>query len=129
MSNKTRSKAGGFTLIEIMIVVAIIGMLAGIALPNYVRSRKVAQKTTCVANLGAIEGAIQDWALEERKAPDQPVEYRDIKPYLSKQVVCPSGGTCFDDSYQITSVDAPPACLRVPSGEFRAPEIDVSRKS
>ncbi len=118
------SKKGGFTLIEIMIVVTIIGMLAGIAIPNYIRSRKIAQMTTCIQNLRQIDGAIQEWALEFRKEAGQSVQYADIRIYLHHAVFCPSGGTSFDDSYQITSVDTPPACRKAPAGEF-AHHVDL----
>jgi prepilin-type N-terminal cleavage/methylation domain-containing protein len=111
-------RQGGFTLVEIMIVVAIIGLLASIAIPNYVRSRKAAQKTTCVSNLQAIDGAIENWALEGKKAAGQAVTFEDISAYLNHKVVCPSGGSSFEDSYQITCVDAQPVCLRVPDGPF-----------
>lgn len=115
VNNHTRS---GFTLIEIMIVVAIIGMLAGIAIPSYFRSRQSAQQVTCVQNLRAIEGAIECWSLETKKGSGAAVTYQDIGQYLKNKVVCPSGGTTFEDSYQVTCVDTPPACLRVPSGQF-----------
>ena len=54
----------GFTLVEIMIVVAIIGLLAAIAIPNFVRARAKAQAETCIANLRQIEGAVQVWAVD-----------------------------------------------------------------
>ena len=63
------SRATGFTLVEIMIVVAIIGLLATIAIPNFVRARLKAQQSACINNLRQIEGAKQTWALENRASP------------------------------------------------------------
>jgi prepilin-type N-terminal cleavage/methylation domain-containing protein len=109
-----RFRMGGFTLVEIMIVVAIIGLLASIAIPNYAQSRTAAQKSVCISNLHQIEGAIQRWSLEMRKDEGEPVTYSDIRSYLQRSVVCPSGGTSFEDSYALSAVDAAPVCQRKP---------------
>ncbi len=106
--------ARGFTLVEIMIVVAIIGLLATIAVPSYQLAREKARMTACISNLKLIDGAIQSWSLDMHKDSGQPVTFADISPYLGSPAVCPSGGTSFDDSYTITAVDAQPACQRRP---------------
>jgi competence protein ComGC len=89
-------------------------MLATIAIPNFVKAREQAHKTGCIANLQQIDGAIQMWAAETKKDAGQAVAYSDIRGYLKNAVSCPSGGTSFDNSYTITTVEAPPVCQRRP---------------
>jgi len=75
----------------------------------------------CISNLQQIEGAIQRWALEEHKDEGQAVTYSDIRGYLKGTVVCPSGGTGFEDSYTLTTVEAVLTCQRRPEAHKLAP--------
>jgi len=107
------SRQSGFTLVEIMIVVAIIGLLAAIAIPNFIRARTTSQKNACINNLRQIDGAIQQWALENKKDSAATVGFTDVSPYLKNAVICPSGGTAFSDSYTISDVQTKPVCKKV----------------
>ncbi len=102
-------KKGGFTLVEIMIVVAIIGLLAAIAIPNFVKARSTAQKNSCIANLKQIDGAVQQWALENKKVATDTYAVSDttLLSYLKGSALppCPASGT-----YAGTTVSASPTC-------------------
>ena len=108
---------GGFTLVEIMIAVTIVGLLAGISIPNFLKARCVAQADTCISHLREIDSATQEWALECRKSERQAVEFADIHPYLKGKLVCPTGGASFLDSYNLTIVSEKPTCRKVSGGE------------
>jgi prepilin-type N-terminal cleavage/methylation domain-containing protein len=90
------SRKSGFTLVEIMIVVAIIGLLAAIAIPNFVKARTTAQKNACIANLKQIDGAVQQWALENKKTSTDTYLLTDttVLQYLkgTNLPTCPAGG-------------------------------------
>jgi prepilin-type N-terminal cleavage/methylation domain-containing protein len=98
----------GFTLIEIMIVVAIIGLLAAVAIPNLVRAQKTAKRTACINNLKTIEGAKVQWSLENKKGDqDVPTDgdlFGPDKP-VSRKPDCPSNGT-----YDLKAVGEKPTC-------------------
>jgi len=93
----TPKHQAGFTLVEIMIVVAIIGLLAAIAIPNFVKSRAMAQKNACIANLKAINGAMNLWAVENKKSPTDTYSLTDtsLLNFIKGSFLpaCPGGGT------------------------------------
>ena len=87
-------RASGFTLVEIMIVVAIIGMLIAVAVPNFSKMRKDAQKTACHVQLKQIDGNKEMWATQEKRADGDTPSEAQIGEYSSDGMPsCPGGGT------------------------------------
>ena len=114
IATTTRTKAA-FTLVEIMIVVAIIGLLAAIAIPNFIKARQASQKAACIANLRTMDGAKATWALEQKKNnADVPTDSDLFGPtsYIREKPGCPAGGT-----YSLNQVDQKPTCT-VPEHSF-----------
>ena len=102
------SRKSGFTLVEIMIVVAIIGLLAAIAIPNFVKARTASQKNACIANLKQIQGAKATWALENKKVDADVPGDADLfgnTQYIRTKPACPGGG-----AYTLNNVATDPAC-------------------
>ena len=89
MQIKTNRKSG-FTLVEIMIVVAIIGLLAAIAIPNFVKAREQAQLNSIVNNLRITEGAKDQWALENKQGTGATPVATDIAPYMKNNAFPPT---------------------------------------
>ena len=119
---KIPSSKAGFTLVEIMIVVAIIGLLAAIAIPNFVRARATSQLNACLYNLRQIDAASQQWGLENNAPASAAVTKADILPYLGRggsgsltSAFCPTDtARSFDTSYTLSTIDAKPVCQKVP---------------
>ena len=111
---KTNRKSG-FTLVEIMIVVAIIGLLAAIAIPNFVRARQTSQTNACINNLRIIDAAKQQWALEKGQQTSATPTDTDIEPYLGRAgTTMPSEP--LNGTYSINALSVVPNCSLAPTG-------------
>lgn len=101
-------RADGFTLVEIMIVVTIIGLLLLMAIPNFMKNRQVAQRQTCISNLRVLDTAKQLWAMEtgrgDTEVPDE-TDLVGVGLYISKVPICPAQG-----EYSFNAVDEWPSC-------------------
>ncbi|MEI6914152.1 MAG: prepilin-type N-terminal cleavage/methylation domain-containing protein [Armatimonadota bacterium] len=106
--NSIRKSRKGFTLIEIMIVVLIIGILLAIAVPNFIQARDSSRIKSCVANLKQIDSAKQQYAMDNKLAGTATVtEANIVGTYIKGTALaeCPAGGT-----YAINAVDTNPTC-------------------
>ena len=106
MKINTTSKSG-FTLVEIMIVVAIIGLLAAIAIPNFVRARTTSQMNACINNLRQIDGAKEQYAMANNKGAGDTVDMAALVPtYIKSTPKCPAGTA----AYTLGAIGTNPAC-------------------
>ena len=97
----------GFSLVEVLLIIVVIGFLLGVALPNQLRAAKEAKGFHCRSNLEDIQSAIQEWADENGgQNSAAKVTLEDIKSYLARgKIQCPSGG-----QYILTTTDEAPKC-------------------
>lgn len=111
MKTQNRGRAG-FTLVEIMIVVAIIGLLAAIAIPNFAKSRETAQREACKMNLRSIDSAKEAWATEFRKGTGDTVDMTAVNSYFKngQPPECLGGG-----QYTYGTVGSAPTCSKGPT--------------
>jgi len=113
MLKKLHHRRGGFTLVEIMIVVAIIALLAAIAVPGFLRARKRSQASKILNDLRMIDGAVDQYAIETGRKTGDVVNVTDWTNYLKKDTnLYRTGQDLFGDDYGSQTVDILP---QVPS--------------
>src|SRR5689334_19931675 len=116
MLQKLNNKRGGFTLVEIMIVVAIIALLAAIAVPNFLRARKRSQATRVLEDLRMLDSAVDQYAIETNKSNTCNPAFADLKNYIKAGTsLYLTGNDMFGNAYGPFTVDAVP---KVPTSTF-----------
>ena len=106
-------KLAGFTLLEVMIIAAVVGIMAMIAVPNFIKARVTAQQKICVKQLHSLSETKQQWAYENKKLPTATPTAAQLQLYYGKNrmPVCPSQGT-----YTLRRVNQEPICSRAALG-------------
>ena len=103
---------GGYTLIEIMLVVAIIGLLASIAIPYFLRSAQTTMFSTCINNLRLIASAKDQWAMENCTTSGAECVSMQISPYFKRDIpLCPRG-----TAYKLGPIGVDPVCVSYNAG-------------
>lgn len=103
-----RKHTGGFTLVEIMVVVLIIGIILAIAIPNFIKASESSRTKVCVSNLKKIQAAKQQWAMDNKRAVTSTPTTTDLYGagrYIETAPTCPAGGV-----YTIGAVNTVPRC-------------------
>ena len=109
MLMKLNKKRGGFTLVEIMIVVAIIALLAAIAVPGFLRARKRSQASRIINDLRLIDSAVDQYAIENNKATGAQVNSADWGIYMKRgSALYNTGNDLFGQAYGVQTVDTLP---------------------
>ena len=117
MLNKLNKRRGGFTLVEIMIVVAIIALLAAIAVPGFLRARKRSQASRILNDLRMIDAAVDQYAIETNRSTGNPVAITDWTNYLKKGSSLYLGGkSILGTTYGSQTVDTIP---QVPQADYQ----------
>ena len=110
MLQKLQSRRGGFTLVEIMIVVAIIALLAAIAVPNFLRARKRTQATQTLEDLRMLDSALDQYAIENNKQAGNAANFADLQGYIkSGSRLYTGGGAVYQSAYSVDSLPRVPA--------------------
>lgn len=118
MLQKLNTRRGGFTLVEIMIVVAIIALLAAIAVPNFLRARKRSQATRILEDLRNIDSAMDQYAIETQKTSGFNPGFADVQNYLKTgTILYTSGADLFGNTYGPFTVDS---ITQVPTAAYDA---------
>ena len=117
MNGLIRKARHGFTLVEIMIVVLIIGILLAIAVPNFIKARESSRSKSCIANLKQIDSATEQWAMDNKKTNGDTVAMSALAAggttgYMKSAPACPSGGAYSDPE----TVGSKPTCTKSADG-------------
>ena len=112
-TNRTRTAARGFTLLEIMTVAAVVGIMVTIAMPNFLKARATAEQKACIKNLHALSESKQQWGFENKKAATVTPTVAQLRTYFSRNQMpaCPSRGT-----YTLRVLNREPICSRAALG-------------